>query len=139
MPMRCRSGACFLAQTGNTASAGVTGSFSSAKSAGTAFKTVMKPIASTQMTRPLSTQSKPQLKGLHDPSAPEAVLLNAEQWKAGSQSGGSPVVPVVVDPYLARHLRPHQKEGVQFMYECIMGLRHKDYTGCVLSDEMGLG
>ena len=25
-----------------------------------------------------------------------------------------PVVPVVIDPVLARHLRPHQKEGLAY-------------------------
>ena len=42
--------------------------------------------------------------------SPEALLLNAK----GVQAAGEK--PVVVDPYVARHLRPHQKEGVQFMY-----------------------
>jgi SNF2 family DNA or RNA helicase len=34
----------------------------------------------------------------------------------------------------AKWLRPHQREGVKFMYECVMGL--KDYTGngCILAD-----
>ncbi|KAG0589830.1 hypothetical protein KC19_1G051700 [Ceratodon purpureus] len=48
-------------------------------------------------------------------------------------------VPVVVDPYIASKLRPHQKDGVKFMYECIMGLKSKSYCGCLLADEMGLG
>jgi SNF2 family DNA or RNA helicase len=45
----------------------------------------------------------------------------------------------VVDPYLGRHLRPHQREGVAFMYECVMGLKAPEHLGCVLADEMGLG
>jgi SNF2 family DNA or RNA helicase len=47
--------------------------------------------------------------------------------------------PQVVDPYVGRHLRPHQREGVAFLYECLMGLRSDQYSGCLLADEMGLG
>lgn len=45
----------------------------------------------------------------------------------------------VVDPYIGRYLRPHQREGVKFMYECVMGLRNQQRAGCLLADEMGLG
>lgn len=45
----------------------------------------------------------------------------------------------VIDPYLGRHLRPHQREGVSFMYECVMGLKSPEHLGCILADEMGLG
>ncbi|KAL8694945.1 MAG: hypothetical protein Q9218_000516 [Villophora microphyllina] len=48
-------------------------------------------------------------------------------------------VDVVVDPLLSRRLRPHQREGVSFLYECVMGLRDFDGRGAVLADEMGLG
>jgi hypothetical protein len=34
---------------------------------------------------------------------------------------------VYVPPVLAKWLRPHQREGVQFIYECVMGL--KDFNG----------
>ena len=34
---------------------------------------------------------------------------------------------VVVPPVLAKWLRPHQREGDQFMYQCVMGL--KDFRG----------
>jgi DNA repair and recombination protein RAD54B len=66
-----------------------------------------------------------------------------------------PVVPVVIDPILARRLRPHQVEGqlayscplvleagsqsisgVKFMYDCVMGLRKHEGQGCILADEM---
>ena len=47
-----------------------------------------------------------------------------------------PVVPVVIDPIVARKLRPHQVEGVKFMYECVMGLRKHEGNGCILADEM---
>ena len=36
-------------------------------------------------------------------------------------------------------LRPHQVEGVKFMYECLMGYRGFGGHGCLLADEMGLG
>lgn len=67
-------------------------------------------------------------------------------------------VDVIVDPMLSKHLRPHQREGVKFMYDCVMGLARPQGTinldttsqslilepdseinGCILADEMGLG
>lgn len=46
---------------------------------------------------------------------------------------------VAVDSFLTRVLRPHQKEGVTFLYECVMGMKSSQYFGCILADEMGLG
>jgi SNF2 family DNA or RNA helicase len=40
---------------------------------------------------------------------------------------------------LGRRLRPHQKEGVQFLYDCVMGVTNPSHTGAILGDEMGLG
>ena len=45
---------------------------------------------------------------------------------------------VFVPPVLAKWLRPHQREGVQFLYECVMGLKDYDGRGCILADDMGL-
>lgn len=54
-----------------------------------------------------------------------------------------PAIPnakrVAVEDDLAGKLRAHQREGVLFIYECLMGLRNKDHQGCLLADEMGLG
>ncbi|CAL9728220.1 DNA repair and recombination protein Rad54p [Monosporozyma unispora] len=38
-----------------------------------------------------------------------------------------PNVPVVIDPRLSKILRPHQVEGVKFLYRCVTGLAMKDY------------
>ena len=75
---------------------------------------------------------KAPVRVLHDPNAPNALVLDA------GQSGGAP--PVVCDPVLVRELRPHQCEGVKFLFRCVTGKadasgRH----GCILADEMGLG
>ena len=45
---------------------------------------------------------------------------------------------VVVDPYIALCLRPHQREGVKFLYECVMGIRNEEntqaeFTGAILA------
>lgn len=48
-------------------------------------------------------------------------------------------VPVVIDPQLARILRPHQIEGVKFLYRCTMGLVDPRAHGCIMADGMGLG
>ncbi|KAI5952263.1 RDH54 [Candida jiufengensis] len=51
----------------------------------------------------------------------------------------SDYVQINIDPLLASKLRPHQVEGVKFMYECLMGYRDFKGFGCLLADEMGLG
>ncbi|KAG2444135.1 hypothetical protein HYH02_009075 [Chlamydomonas schloesseri] len=56
---------------------------------------------------------------------------------AGPKHGG--LTALWAAPFLARKLRPHQREGVKFMVQCIAGLRQPEYTGCVLCDGMGLG
>ncbi|KAI7463817.1 DNA repair protein, partial [Hortaea werneckii] len=50
-----------------------------------------------------------------------------------------PRVPVVIDPRLAKVLRPHQVEGVKFLYRCTTGLIDENAHGCIMADEMGLG
>ncbi|KAI4156451.1 MAG: hypothetical protein LQ340_000266 [Diploschistes diacapsis] len=50
-----------------------------------------------------------------------------------------PKVPVVIDPRLAKVLRPHQVEGVKFLYKCVTGLIDEKAHGCIMADEMGLG
>ncbi|KAM3413664.1 hypothetical protein BST61_g10357 [Cercospora zeina] len=50
-----------------------------------------------------------------------------------------PKVPVVIDPRLAKVLRPHQVEGVKFLYKCTTGLIDSSAEGCIMADEMGLG
>lgn len=71
----------------------------------------------------------------HDPSAPNAIVMRRP---AKAPKGGQ-IVDVVVDPILTQHLRDHQREGIKFLYECIMGLRDFDGKGAILADEMGLG
>ncbi|CCE72703.1 Piso0_000294 [Millerozyma farinosa CBS 7064] len=50
-----------------------------------------------------------------------------------------PDVPVVIDPKLAKILRPHQVAGVRFLYRCTAGLVDPKAKGCIMADEMGLG
>ncbi|XP_073974133.1 DNA repair and recombination protein RAD54-like okr isoform X2 [Rhodnius prolixus] len=80
---------------------------------------------------------------LHDPMAPNAlVLYYPPQLSAHDQLNldkEKQLVHVVVDPILRDVLRPHQREGVKFMYECVTGQRIEDAFGCIMADEMGLG
>ncbi|KAK2734802.1 DNA-dependent ATPase protein rad54 [Myotisia sp. PD_48] len=60
-----------------------------------------------------------------------------------------PKVPVVIDPRLAKVLRPHQVQGVKvcvkedspigFLYRCTTGLVDDNARGCIMADGMGLG
>lgn len=71
----------------------------------------------------------------HDPKANGALVMPRPK----SVPKGRQVVDVVVDPFLSKNLRPHQREGVQFLYECVMGMRDYDGEGAILADDMGLG
>ncbi|KAJ7395263.1 DNA repair and recombination protein RAD54B [Pitangus sulphuratus] len=100
------------------------------------FKNVCQPSSKDNMLKD-SQSCKPR----HDPNAPNSLVMprpNAShQW--AFNKAGLPVVDVVVDPYIANNLRPHQKEGIIFLYECIMGIRVSGRFGAILADEMGLG
>lgn len=74
---------------------------------------------------------------LHDPDRDGAVVLFRAHYKRDVHN--RPLVSVVVDPCVGDKLRPHQKEGIQFLYDCVSGARVKDYNGCILADDMGLG
>nr|GAT57610.1 predicted protein [Mycena chlorophos] len=80
-------------------------------------------------------------KSLHDPTAEGAVVLKppSKEHIRRFNKKNLPVVDVVLDPILSFRLRPHQVEGVKFMYDCVMGLRKHEGQGCILADEMGLG
>jgi hypothetical protein len=43
---------------------------------------------------------------------------------------------VVVEPFLSKFMREHQRQGVQFMYDCVTGIRPADGLGCILADDM---
>lgn len=67
-------------------------------------------------------------------NGPNALVLYSPSVMARGK------VAVVVDPRLSRVLRPHQREGVQFMYDCVMGLKGGfKGNGCILADGMGMG
>ena len=88
----------------------------------------------------LSTTVLPKTDGnipqpRHDPDQPNALVMK----RLISVPRGKRTVDVVVDPILSKHLREHQRTGVQFLYECVMGIRPFDGEGAILADEMGLG
>lgn len=93
-------------------------------------------------------------RALHDPMACNALVLYSPP-DSELKGGGSSVaedefdyqfdasknqkpVHVVVDPVVGNILRPHQREGVKFMFECVTGVKG-NFQGCIMADEMGLG
>jgi DNA repair and recombination protein RAD54B len=81
---------------------------------------------------PQRSSSIPQPR--HDPTSPNALVMK----RLPSAPRGKQIVDVVVDPVLSKHLRDHQRDGVKFLYECIMGMRCEG-EGAIMADEMGLG
>lgn len=51
---------------------------------------------------------------------------------------GASINDVSIDPSLVKHLRPHQKDGLSFLYDGVMGYKFNG-NGVLLADEMGLG
>lgn len=82
-------------------------------------------------------------RALHDPFDEDALVLYEpptlsfhDQVKADRDKLP---VHVVVDPILGKVLRPHQREGVQFLWDCVTGRRTPESFGCIMADDMGLG
>ncbi|KAD2806103.1 hypothetical protein E3N88_39480 [Mikania micrantha] len=69
------------------------------------------------------------------PGVEPLILWQPEHF----EDGDDPSILIEVDHILVKFLRPHQREGVQFMFECVTGLCTPDINGCILADDMGLG
>lgn len=82
-------------------------------------------------------------RALHDPFACNALVLYTppeEQTKLTQhslliQDKSKVLVHVVVDPVVGNILRPHQREGVKFMYDCVTGVKG-EFQGCIMADEV---
>ncbi|KAJ9664085.1 helicase [Coniosporium apollinis] len=98
-----------------------------------ATKTLFKnPVISSTL---MSKANGPLPQPRHDPDQPGALIMKRPR----QAPKGKQIVDVVVDPLLCKHLREHQKQGVRFLYECVMGMRQYEGEGTILADEMGLG
>ncbi|KAM5126507.1 DNA repair and recombination protein RAD54-like, partial [Mantella aurantiaca] len=82
-------------------------------------------------------------RALHDPYEDGALVLYQppvltahHQLKVDKEKVP---VHVVVDPLLSKVLRPHQREGVKFLWDCVTGRRIPGSHGAIMADEMGLG
>ncbi|GIX62902.1 SWI2/SNF2-containing protein RAD54 [Babesia caballi] len=95
-----------------------------------------------------------KIRNLGRPFTPSAVEVGVIQRQEDPDAGLPPPNPLVlytspedaevkvtieVDPLLSRFLRDHQRQGVQFVFDCLMGLKEFDGQGCILADDMGLG
>ncbi|KAK3751794.1 hypothetical protein QZH41_013249, partial [Actinostola sp. cb2023] len=69
----------------------------------------------------------------------QTLIIGGKEIEWENNQGLQQIVDVVVDPHISQHLRPHQREGVVFLYECVLGLRNYNGNGAILGDEMGLG
>ncbi|EWC47145.1 hypothetical protein DRE_03514 [Drechslerella stenobrocha 248] len=85
----------------------------------------------------ISTVNPQKAVARFDPTAEGALVMKRPAVDLSSKN--KTIVDVVVDPVISRHLRPHQREGVAFLYEAVMGMRPYEGRGAILADEMGLG
>lgn len=107
------------------------------------FKIPIKGYVKSGYGRSLGIRRSGGRQPLHDPNIENALVLftpaEVSEHQKLSIDANSQEVPVVVDPILTNVLRPHQREGVKFMYDCVTGVRIQNYSGCIMADEMGLG
>ncbi len=95
-------------------------------------------------TIPVVSMSTDSVDDYVEDHSPQGSLENVDAYEPlilwqSAEGCDDPPHSVSVDPRLCKFLRPHQREGVQFMYECVMGARDFDGSGCILADDMGLG
>jgi len=107
------------------------------------FKVPIKGYVGGGYGRSLGVRRAGGRQPLHDPDGETALILHHpvdlsehEKMKVDQSTAE---VHVVVDPLLSKVLRPHQREGVKFMYDCVVGNQIQDFNGCIMADEMGLG
>ncbi|KIP08757.1 hypothetical protein PHLGIDRAFT_363714 [Phlebiopsis gigantea 11061_1 CR5-6] len=82
----------------------------------------------------LAKEAREKTVGMFNPHKSLKELLGG-----GNDKRKNKKVAVVIDPRLCKVLRPHQVEGVKFLYKCTTGMVVENQYGCIMADEMGLG
>jgi len=131
------SGRLFLSVQVVVSKASVPASTKSA--ARTLSKPFQKVTGSSSSSKSKLIPGKLQGQEMFPSGEPDAVVLKE------SNSTDS-TAATVVDPKLGKLLRPHQKEGVKFLFDCVTnkgkdrpGKEQPGNRGAILADEMGLG
>ncbi|CDH48267.1 dna repair and recombination protein rad54 [Lichtheimia corymbifera JMRC:FSU:9682] len=89
-----------------------------------------KPAAAEPTKQTEKDEEPPKQQKIPGKSLSEILGLKKQESKKA---------PVMLDPVLTRILRPHQLEGLKFLYRCTTGKVHPEAFGCIMADEMGLG
>lgn len=99
------------------------------------FKPFQVPIKNYNgglMRRTLGIRRDGVKRALHDPMEENALILfepkEIKEHDKLTLNKDDIQVHVVVDPALCAILRPHQREGVKFMYDCVMGNQIGTYS-----------
>ncbi|KAL7750806.1 helicase [Sorochytrium milnesiophthora] len=137
-----QSGKCFRNGKAPETGLSLSGSMSKGAFVNKGFRSHATDLSSAAGGRPASPAMAPRVpQPRHDPLAPGAVVMPrplAEHQRLFNRPKRH-IVDVVLDPVLSVYLRPHQHEGVRFLYECTMQMKDYDGSGAILADEMGLG
>lgn len=96
-------------------------------------------VPDTHGNRSLGLRRTHYRRALHDPTHCNALLLfippDYSQHDKLKVDKTKILVHVVVDPVVGNILRPHQREGVKFMYDCVTGAKGA-FHGCIMADEV---
>ena len=68
----------------------------------------------------------------------EFVVASRRKVQQYCEAKGVDSKSIVVEPFLSKYMREHQRQGVQFMFDCVTGIRPADGFGCILADDMVL-
>lgn len=132
------SGRVFLAAPSPTGPGSASGMGAVARAQPPAFKRFKSPTIPVVRVTAAQAAATPT----YDPCHPCTFLI-APGVRANPRDAESPfvVAPVVIDPYIGKSLRVHQREGIRFLYKCITGSAGVPGggQGAILADSMGLG
>ncbi len=101
----------------------------------------LQPLSNRPSSLKPKVNLKLKLKSKKRPSLSGATKnpLTKKQRADGTSSLYQLGDKVFLDAKLNSVLRPHQKQGLQFMFDACCGVTLKNRFGCILADDMGLG
>ncbi|KAI8846067.1 P-loop containing nucleoside triphosphate hydrolase protein [Chytridium lagenaria] len=116
---------------------------------GLGYRSPLSPVGLSNMSLSVAKPFKvPTFKGLENQKAAGPLLVKGPLHDPNAPGCDYSIYPEQLsdmDIFEASKLKklenrkPHQVEGVHFLYECVTGNKAEDAFGCIMADEMGLG